>query len=81
MTETPSPEGEGVVSGGAGALPQTLPEALPLDSTRGNCPLTPFREGVGDNFMLCPRVYWGDARALPLTRQRVFDPLDSPFRD
>ena len=26
----------------AGALPQTLPEALPLDSARGNCPLTLF---------------------------------------
>ena len=24
----------------AGALPQTPPEALPLDSARGNCPLT-----------------------------------------
>ena len=42
MTETPSPEGEGVVRGDAGALPQTLPEALPLDSARGNCPLTLF---------------------------------------
>ena len=28
--------------GDAGALPQTLPEALPLDSARGNCPLTLF---------------------------------------
>ena len=26
-----------------GALPQTLPEALPLDSARGNFPLDPFR--------------------------------------
>ena len=26
----------------AGALPQTPPEALPLDSARGNCPLTLF---------------------------------------
>ena len=26
----------------AGALPQTLPEALPLDSARGNFPLDPF---------------------------------------
>ena len=43
--------------GDAGALPQTLPEALPLDSTRGNCPLTPSRDSVGDNCILCPRVY------------------------
>ena len=27
-----------------GALPQTLPEALPLDSARGSCPLTPSRD-------------------------------------
>ncbi len=27
----------------AGALPQTLPEALPLDSARGIAPLTFFR--------------------------------------
>ena len=29
--------------GTVGALPQTLPEALPLDSARGNFPLDPFR--------------------------------------
>ena len=32
------------VRGTVGALPQTPPEALPLDSARGNCPLTPFRD-------------------------------------
>ncbi len=42
MTETPSPEGEGVLWGNAGALPQTLQGTLPLDSARGNCPLTLF---------------------------------------
>ena len=32
-----------VARGTVGALPQTLPEALPLDSARGNFPLDPFR--------------------------------------
>ena len=42
-----------------GALPQTPPEALPLDSARGNCPLTPFRDWVGRTFMLLPRAaFW-----------------------
>ena len=31
-----------VTRGTVGALPQTLPEALPLDSARGNFPLDPF---------------------------------------
>ena len=33
-----------VARGTVGALPQTLPEAPPLDSARGNCPLTPSRD-------------------------------------
>ena len=32
-----------VAHGTVGALPQTPPEALPLDSARGNFPLDPFR--------------------------------------
>ena len=32
-----------VVRKTVGALPQTPPEALPLDSARGNFPLDPFR--------------------------------------
>ena len=32
-----------VARGAVGALPQTPPEALPLDSARGNFPLDPFR--------------------------------------
>ena len=45
------------MGGDAGALPQTLPEALPLDSARGNCPLTLFWAARLERV---PR-YWGES--------------------
>ena len=47
-----------VARGTVGALPQTPPEALPLDSARGNFPLDPFRAIELVAFpILLPRVY------------------------
>ena len=42
--------------GTVGAWPQAPPEAPPLDSARGNCPLTPSRDCVGFAAILLPRA-------------------------
>ena len=64
-------------------IPQETQGALPLDPAKGSSTLwTPFFaiELVTSSYFFRVLI-GGDARALPLTCQRVFDPLDSRFRD